>query len=139
MPLQIPDSHKDLVDGPIYVILTTLMPDGQPQSSVVWWDREGDYVRVNTARGRQKDKNMRRDPKVTIAAVDPKDPFRWLEVRGTVEEITEEGGVEHIEALSQKYRGREYYSGPAGEERRKQETRVKVKIRPTRIVAYPTR
>jgi PPOX class probable F420-dependent enzyme len=136
MTVTIPDSHADLVDGPVYVTLTTVMPDGQPQSSVVWWDREGEYIRVNTARGRQKEKNMNRNAKVTILALDPKDPYRWLEVRGTIEEITEDGGVEHIELLSQKYRGRGYYIGEEGEKRRQQETRVKVLIRPTRVITH---
>ncbi len=82
MPAIIPDSHKSLVDNPVYVVLTTLMPDGQPQSSVVWWDSEGEYVQVNTIRGRQKERNMVRDGRVTIVAVDPTNPYHWLEVRG---------------------------------------------------------
>ncbi|MDX1992042.1 MAG: PPOX class F420-dependent oxidoreductase, partial [bacterium] len=124
-------------DQPVHVILTTLMPSGQPQSSVVWWDSEGEYIRINTTRGRQKEKNLARDGRVSIVAVDPTNPYRWLEVRGEVVEMTEEGGAEHIEALSWKYRGQQYYGGTSPAELRDRETRVLVRIRPTHVVAYP--
>lgn len=139
MTITIPDSHKDLLEKPVYAALTTLMPDGQPQSTVVWADYDGQYVRINVTRGRQKTKNMERNPKVSLLAVDPQDPFRWIEVRGTVEEITEQGGVEHIEALARKYVGRGYYGDFAPAERRNQETRLLVKIRPTKVVIFPSR
>jgi len=137
MPAIIPDSHKSLVDNPVYVVLTTLMPDGQPQSSVVWWDSEGEYVQVNTIRGRQKERNMVRDGRVTIVAVDPTNPYHWLEVRGVVEEMSEEGGVDHINSLSRKYNdGQTFYGGYAPIERKAQETRVKIKIRVVKVIAY---
>ncbi|NWF69865.1 MAG: PPOX class F420-dependent oxidoreductase [Chloroflexi bacterium] len=135
----IPDSHKDLLERPVYVTLTTVLPDGQPQSSIVWWDSDGDYVRINTTRGRQKEKNMRRNARVSILALDPENPYRWLEVRGTVEDITPDGAVEHIEKLSQKYQGKIYYGGFAPAERRGQEERLTVKIRPTKVVIFPNR
>ncbi|MFN8373721.1 MAG: PPOX class F420-dependent oxidoreductase [Anaerolineae bacterium] len=137
MTLMIPDSHKDLLEGPVYVTLTTVMPDGQPQSSVVWWDGDDNYILINTARGRQKEKNMTRNAKVTIMAIDPQNPYRWLEVRGVVEDISEDGGVEHIEKLSRKYVNRGYYGDFAPAERRQQETRLVVRIRPTKVLAYP--
>ncbi|MBI5667344.1 MAG: PPOX class F420-dependent oxidoreductase [Chloroflexi bacterium] len=139
MTIFIPDSHKDLFEKPVYAALTTIMPDGQPQSTVVWTDYDGQYVRVNVARGRQKLKNMERNPKVSVLLIDPQDAFRWIEVRGTVEEITEQGGAEHIEALSRKYLGRGYYGDFTPAERRQQETRLVVKIRPTRVVVFPAR
>ncbi len=138
MTAPIPPSHADLLQRPVYVVLTTLMPDGQPQSSVVWCDYDGQYVRVNSARGRQKDKNMRADPRVTVLALDPQDPFRWLEVRGVVAAITAEGAVEHIHALSRKYTGQPYYGGFAPAERQQQETRVLYAIQPVRVVAFPS-
>lgn len=134
----IPESYRDLFERPIYVILTTLMPDGQPQSTVVWADYDGQYVRVNVAEGRQKIRNMERNPKVTVIAVDPDNPYRWLEVRGTVETMTDQGGAEHIEALSRKYNnGRAYYGDFAPAERRSQETRILIRIKPTKVFAYP--
>jgi len=96
MTLTIPEGHRDLIDGPIPVTFTTIMPDGQPQSTIVWCNSEGDHVLVNTVVGRQKDKNVRRDPKVTIMALDPEDPYRWIEIRGEVEVITEEGAPDCI-------------------------------------------
>lgn len=137
LTVTIPESFHDLFTRPVYVVLTTLMPDGQPQSSVVWADYDGECVRVNATRDRQKTKNMARDPRVTLLALDPDNAYRWIEVRGTVTEITENGGVEHIESLSRKYMGRGYYGDFAPAERRSEETRVLIRIRPTRIVTFP--
>ncbi|HEX6387565.1 MAG TPA: PPOX class F420-dependent oxidoreductase [Anaerolineae bacterium] len=137
MSATIPDSHVDLLEGPVHVALATLMPDGQPQVTVVWCNYDGEYVLVNTARGRQKEQNMNERPKVTILAVDPDDPYRWLEVRGTVEEMTEEGAVDHISNLARLYKDvPAYYGYAAPAERRNRETRVMVKIRPTHVNAY---
>jgi PPOX class probable F420-dependent enzyme len=137
MSEQIPQSHRDLLEKPVYAVLTTLMPDGQPQSTVVWCDLDGDTVRVNTARGRQKERNMAARPKVSIITIDPNNPFRWIEVRGDVVEITEEGGEAHIDQLAQQYVGvQNYYGDFAPAEQRDQETRVICKIKPTRVVAF---
>ncbi len=135
MAVSIPDSHRDLLDGPVVVALITVMPDGQPQATPVWCNTEGDHILVNTARGRQKDRNMSRNPKVTLLAIDPKNPFRWIEVRGQVVEITEKGAVEHINALSKLYTGNpDYYSfNPAAKGK---ETRVIYRIEPHRVVAF---
>lgn len=134
MAATIPDSHKDLLTGPVYSVLTTVMPDGQPQSTVVWCDYDGQRIRVNTAQGRQKEKNMRANPKVTLIAIDPNNPYRWIEVRGVVDEITEAGGVEGINALAKLYVGvDEYYGGWAPADLRGKETRLNVYIKPTRV------
>lgn len=133
----IPDSYRDLLEGPIFAILTTLMPDGQPQSSVVWADYDGAHVLVNTAKGRQKERNMSARPKVTVLAIDTNQPYRWIEVRGEVVEITEEGGVDHIDKMARLYTGSPSYYGhvsPAAQA--DQETRVICRIRPTRVVAF---
>ena len=133
----IPDSHRDLLTGPVYAVLTTLMPDGQPQSSVVWADYDGEYVLVNTAKGRQKERNMAERPKVTVLAIDTDQPFRWIEVRGEVSEITEEGGVAHIDKMAQLYAGQpSYYGHVAPASQATQETRVICKIVPARVVAF---
>lgn len=134
---RIPDSHRDLIDGPVYVVLTTIMPDGQPQSSIVWCNRDDEYVLINSTRGRQKSRNMERNPKVTILALDPDDPYRYLEVRGTVEAVTEEGAVDHIDQLARLYTNQPgFYGHYAPAERRNEETRVIFKVRPTRVRAY---
>ena len=134
---EIPASHGDLVECPPIAALTTLMPDGSPQTSVVWCDFDGTFVRVNTMRGFLKERNMRRDPRVTLLCYDPRRPLRYLEVRGTVVEMTEEGAQQHLDALTSKYAGRPvHYFGDAIPERfALTETPVLCWIRPTRVVA----
>jgi PPOX class probable F420-dependent enzyme len=117
--------------------LTTVGPDGYPQTSVVWCDFDGAHVRINTMRGFAKERNMRRNPLVTLLCYDPHRPLRYLEVRGTVMEMTEEGAAEHLDALASKYAGREVrYFGDAIPARFAQtEKPVLCLIRPTRVVA----
>src|SRR5579871_1749409 len=114
MAITIPENFRDLFrdDKPVFVTLVTVMPSGQPQATPVWIDYDGDYVLVNTARGRQKDKNMQRNAKVTVLAVDPTNPYRWIEIRGKIADIVEEGALEHINKLAGKYRGgnSDYYA-----------------------------
>lgn len=134
MSVKIPQSHFDLINGPILVTLTTLMPDGQPQSSIVWCNSDGENVWVNTARGRQKDKNMIANPKVTLLALDPNDAYRYIEIRGVVDEITEVGAADHISELAGLYMNAPaYYGHVAPAELAKKETRVIYKIRPTKV------
>jgi PPOX class probable F420-dependent enzyme len=134
MPAIIPESHRDLIDGPVLVTVATIMPDGQPQLSVIWCSSDDDFVLINTVRGRQKAKNIARDPRVTIFAFDPDDPYRFLEVRGVVEDVTEEGAVEHISELARLYTDHPaYYGHFAPGERRQEETRMICRVRPTRV------
>ena len=131
-PLLVPDSYRDLFIRPIVVALVTLMPDAQPQATPIWADYDGTYVRVNSARGRQKDKNMSLGAKVTVLVIDPDDTSRWLEVRGKIAEVTEVGAVEHINALNLKYEGHSDFFANK-EEMRGIEQRVTYKIEPLRI------
>ncbi|MCU0513492.1 MAG: PPOX class F420-dependent oxidoreductase [Anaerolineae bacterium] len=135
MSAHIPDAFQDLVTTTTFPTLVTVMPDGQPQGSIVWFSYDGRHILVNTARGRQKDKNMRARPQVTLVFVDPQNPYRFLEVRGQVAEITEEGALEHINQLSERYTGKKdfYQDMP---ERRGQEVRVIFKIEPLRVVPH---
>lgn len=130
--MTIPDDFRDLLDRPVVVALVTVMPDGQPQATPVWADYDGMYVRVNSARGRQKDKNMTRNAKVTVLAIDPLDTGRWMEIRGRIAEITEEGALEHINALSNKYDGEPDFYAKNPSMRGKQQ-RVTYKIEPLRV------
>jgi PPOX class probable F420-dependent enzyme len=132
---QIPESHLDLVNGPRVAALTTVMPDGQPQTTVVWCNYDGTHVLLNTMRGFRKEKNMRLNPKVTLLCYDPRQPLRFVEVRGTVVEMTETGALEHLDRLCQRYTGKSPYFGecvPA--EFKERETLVLCKILPTRVV-----
>lgn len=137
MALDIPETHRDLIEEPVFVTLTTLMPDNQPQSTVVWCDADADHILINSTQGRQKTENMRRRPQATIMAIDPENPFRYVEIRGRVAEITEEGAAAHIDKLAQRYVDQPaYYGHVAPAELAEQETRVICKIAPTRIRTY---
>ena len=109
MSATVPESHKDLFQKKAFGSFTTLMPDGSPQTTPVWVDFENGKVLVNTALGRQKDKNVRRDPRVAITLIDPENPYRYLEVRGRVDEITEDGATAHIDKMAKKYLGADKY------------------------------
>jgi len=122
----IPDKFRDLFSKRAFASLGTLMPDGSPQVTPVWCDIEGDLVIVNTAKARQKDKNMRRDPRVALAIIDPENPYRYLEIRGRVVEITEQGADAHIDRMAKKYLGKDKYPF-----RQPGEVRVIYRITPT--------
>jgi len=134
---EIPASHLDLVECPPVAAFTTVMPDGDPQTSVVWCDFDGDCVRVNTMRGFQKERNMRRNPRVTLLCYDPRQPLRYLEIRGTVVEMTETGAADHLDALASKYAGRRvrYFGDCIPTRFAETEIPVLCRIRPTRVVA----
>jgi PPOX class probable F420-dependent enzyme len=134
---EIPPPHRDLVECPPVAALTTVMADGYPQTSVVWCDFDGECVRVNTMRGFAKERNMRRDPRVTLLCYDPRQPLRYLEVRGTVIEMTEEGALEHLDALASKYAGRpiRYFGEAIPAHFAETEVPVLCRIRPTHVVA----
>lgn len=105
----IPQSHIDILEKQSFAQLATVMPDGTPQVTPVWVSHEDrEFVLVNTARGRQKEKNIRNNPKVGVSILDPDDPYRYVSVRGTAT-LTEEGAVEHINELTQKYMGKAEY------------------------------
>jgi PPOX class probable F420-dependent enzyme len=124
----IPQTHADLFEKQAFGNLGTLMKDGSPQVTPVWVDYDGKYVRVNSAKGRVKDRNMRRDARVSISLQDPANPYRYLEVRGLVVEITENGADDHINKLSQKYLGKSVYPF-----RQPGEVRVTYKIEPQKV------
>ena len=125
MPEAIPEKYRDLFSKRAFASLATLMPNGSPQVTPVWCDLEGDFVVFNSAKGRQKDRNVRRDPRVAMAIVDPENPYRYLEIRGRVVDITEQGADAHIDKLAKKYLGVDKYPY-----RQASETRVIYKIQP---------
>jgi PPOX class probable F420-dependent enzyme len=125
---KIPDRYRNLLDRPIVVSLATLMSHGAPQVQPVWCSFDGTHILVNTEKRRQKYRNMSRRRAVTILAIDPDDDTRWLEVRGTVVDETEEGASEHIDELARLYLGVEKY--PFHQEG---DVRVLFKIAPQRV------
>ena len=128
MAAEIPARFRDLLESNAFAHLATLMPDGSPQVTPVWVDLHDGYVRVNSAKGRMKDKNMRRDRRVSLSILDPQNPYRYLEIRGKVVGITEVGADAHIDALAKKYLGLDTYPN-----RQPGEQRVMYKIEPQRF------
>jgi PPOX class probable F420-dependent enzyme len=104
----IPAKYYDLLkdETKAYLFLATTMPGGSPQVTPVWFSADETHILVNTAKGRVKDRNMRARPQVALVIQDPSTPYRYLQIRGRVDEITEAGGDEHINALSLKYDGK---------------------------------
>jgi PPOX class probable F420-dependent enzyme len=129
----IPESHWDLLSNEkkAFVYLATLMKDGSPQVTPVWFDIEGDYFRINTAKGRIKDKNMSSRPQVALVIADPNDPYRYLQIRGKVVESTMDGAEDHIDALNMKYHGNPHYAN-----HRPDKPRVIYKILPEKVDAH---
>jgi len=117
--------------------LTTVMPDGHPQTSVVWCDFDGTCVRVSTMRGFRKERNMRRNLKVTLLCYDPRQTLRYLEIQGTVIEMREDGALEHLDSISSKYAGRpvRYFGDMIPVTFAETEVPVLCRIRPEKVVA----
>ena len=125
---KIPDQYKDLFSKKAFANLATLMPDGSPQVTPVWFDFDGSHILVNSAKGRVKDKNMRRNKRVALSIVDPDNAYRHLAVQGDVVDITEQGADAHIDAMAKKYLGKDKYPFRAPGE-----VRVMVKIAPEKV------
>lgn len=123
----IPEKYLDLVsfEAKAYAHVATIMADGTPQVTPIWFDYDGEHIIINSAKGRVKDVNMRRNPHVALAISDPGDPYRYLQIRGRVVEISEEGADATIDWLCYKYSGQERFPW-----RRPGEVRVTYRILP---------
>jgi PPOX class probable F420-dependent enzyme len=125
------DKAKALLDKPKqFATISTIEPDGRPQSSVVWYDRDGDALLVSTVEGRRKHKNMVRDPRVTVLVYDADNPYSYVEIRGRVE-MTTQGGRELIDRLAQAYMGADRYTMDDGT----QNVRVVCRVIPEKVVS----
>ena len=127
MPVALSDTARRLLDHPTYVTLSTVNPDGTPQASVVWAKRDGDDVLISTTTARQKARNLRKDPHVSVTFFDPNEPFVYAEIRGEAS-VSDEGGRELIDELSVKYTGERYPSEPEGT------VRVVIRVTPDRVL-----
>jgi len=136
MTVTIPESHQDLLLQPVDGVLTTMMPGGQPQMSLVWVDFDGVDILINTTLERQKVKNMRANPKVNVLLIDPQNGARFLEVRGELLEIIQEGAIPHADKQTQAYSNnaqQRFYGDIYPVEQQYKETRVIVKISPKKV------
>jgi len=132
--MDIPKSHRDLLEEPVNMVLTTVMPDGQPQTTPVWCNLDGNDVLINTMSSFRKAKNMRLNPMVTLLAYRLEQPLRNIEVRGQVVELNEEGALEHLNELNVLYGGGpEFFGDSVDAELKNKLTPVKVRIRPVRV------
>jgi PPOX class probable F420-dependent enzyme len=128
MAKTIPATHADLLQKPAFANLATLNPDGSPQVTPVWFEFDGTNILINTARGRKKDRNLRRDPRVAISIADPENPYRYVGIQGRVADMTENGADAHIDKLAKKYLNKDTYPFRAAGE-----VRVMLKIVPEQV------
>ena len=126
--MQLPQTARELIEGKNFAHLATVMKDGSPQVSAVWIAMRGDKILINTAEGRLKTRNMRRDPRVAISLAGQDDPYKRTHIRGRVVEMTHEGADDDIDMLSAKYTGNKSYAN-----RRADEQRVTVLIEPEKV------
>lgn len=125
----LPDSVKPWFDAPEFAVIATVLPNGSPQQSVVWIERDGDDLLVSTVKGRRKHLNLERDPHVSVLVYPRENPYSYVEVRGTAT-MTEEGGRELIDRLCNAYTGAERYTMDDGTDN----VRVVVRITPDKVV-----
>lgn len=123
---QIPATHRDIFDKRAFAHVATVNADGRPQVTPVWVEYDGEYILINSAKGRKKDRNLRARPDVALSVQDPDNGYRYVGVQGKIVEITEAGGYDHINKLSHKYGGQDYPKNPG-------EVRVIYKIEPTNV------
>ena len=126
--MKIPVSHADILAKKSFANLATLMPDGSPQVTPVWIDYDGKHVFINTAKGRQKDRNLQRSPQIALAVADPDNPYRYVQIRGKVVGEKTDGAIEHINRLAKKYMGVDEYPNL-----REEDTRVIYEIEPEKV------
>jgi PPOX class probable F420-dependent enzyme len=124
---EVPASHANLLERPVFAHLATVRPDGSPQSSVMWFAWDGSRIRLTHTRTRQKFANLAREPRVALSIADPDDQYRFLEIRGTVEKTEDDPGAEFYRSLQRRY-GMDYPIQDA-------DVRVVITIRPDRFVA----
>ncbi len=124
----IPDSHRHLLNSKALIFLATTMKDGSPQVSPLWFSADDNFILVNSAKGRIKDRNMRRNEKVSLAIVDPENAFLWMGIQGSVVDITEIGADDHVDLLAKKYLGMDSYPN-----KQKDQIRVTYKIRADKV------
>ena len=122
-----PENYRDLFEQKkAFASLATLMPDGTPQVTPVWFDKKDDKFRINTAKGRVKARNMKEGSAVALSIMDPDNAYRYVQVRGTVSRVTDHGADAHIDSLAKKYLGQDKYPF-----RQPGEVRIKYEIEPT--------
>lgn len=129
--VSVPTSHQDLLtdEKRALAFVGTVMADGTPQVTPVWFDHDDEYFYINTAKGRVKDRNLRARPAVALTISDPYNPYRYIQVRGRVAAFTEDGAKDHMDKLSFKYENKPWHLPPG-------QVRVLFKIQPEKITTH---
>jgi len=133
MPVTLNDAVRKLLDAPNPAVLATINPDGSPQTSVIWVGRDGDDLVISSAMGRRKDRNIRRDPRVSLSVYDQDDPEEYAEIRGTAT-VTEDAGRALAVRLAEEYEGPG--AGQAFLDLPPEVVRVVIRITPQHIAGY---
>ena len=133
MAAKLSEGQIQLLKGPNFAFLATLMPDGRPQVSPVWVEFDGKHVVINSEVKRAKVRNLKRDPRVSLAVANPSNPYEYVEIRGKVVDMTTEGAFEDIDNLAKKYLGQDKY--PYNQEG---DQRIILKVEPLEVVGYPS-
>lgn len=140
MSIEILASHLELIAGPVLSVLTTVSPEGAPENTAVWSSWDGTHILINTIKQRRKYRNIKNNPQVAVTAIDPTNPYHWVDVRGLVESIVPDENYANIDAHTRLYTEHDvFYGGFTAEERRGTEDRVILKIKPERVLVYPHR
>ena len=138
MSATIPESHLNLITGPVAAALTTISPEGHPENSIIWCSWDGSHVLVATEANRRKARNVATNRRVALLAMDPENPYRWIDVRGTVEEVGPDTDYALIDAHAMLYEGQEtYFGGVTSAADAEGQERIIFKIRPERVVIFP--
>lgn len=129
MAVELTDAQKAVIDGKNFAHVATYFPNGTVQVNPVWIDRDGDTIKINSAEGRAKVKNLREDSRITLEVNNHENPYEYVEIRGRAIELTHEGADDHIDALAKKYMGVDSY--PL---RKEGEVRVTIKIEAEKVL-----
>lgn len=137
MAIIVPESHRDLMEKPVVVIVTTVSPDGKPYAAAIWRGYDGEHILMVTGEETRKYKNLLANPNVSVLALDPQNPYRYLEVRGVVESMKPEGAIEYLDQLTMDYMGKSRYFGEVEPVEEGEKYRaVLLRIKPTQIVKF---
>lgn len=137
MSISIPESHRDLIEGPVLVTLATIMPNGHPHTTIIWCRYDGTHILFSSSEGAQKNKNIDHNPHVSLMALDPQNPGRYLEIRGIVDSQFTDGAIEELNHITQLYTGKpSYYGHIVPQESLGIRVHVISKIKPTKVVAH---
>lgn len=137
MAVVIPDSHKDLLEQVIVVILGSVSAEGKPSSAAVWRRWDGERIFITSDPDTRKHRNIKANPQVTVMTLDPKNPYRYIELAGIVEEITHDGALDELNRHTQMYMGKTNYFGDVEPAEKLAEYKgVIFKIRPTRVSTF---